>query len=141
LRDATRHAPRLVQPLQPRLVVLYSGDNDLANGRTPAQVEADFAAFVKAVRAHDRAVKVAVISIKPSPARAALLPAMRDANARLQRVANTTPGVAFIDVFTPMLGDDGKPRRELFIDDELHLSADGYRLWTKQIAPFLAPPG
>ena len=37
-----------------------------------------------------------------------------------------------------MLGEDGKPRRELFVGDGLHLNAKGYALWTKVVAPHLA---
>ena len=36
-----------------------------------------------------------------------------------------------------MLGEDGKPRRELFVGDGLHLNAKGYAS-TKVVAPHLA---
>ena len=38
-----------------------------------------------------------------------------------------------------MMGWDEKPRRELFVEDGLHLSPDGYRLWTTLVRPFLLP--
>lgn len=137
LRDATRHAGRLVAPHAPRLVVLYAGDNDLMNGRTPRQVEKDFVAFVKRVRQLTPDARIAFIAIKPSPARVQLLDAARNANRRIARAAATLKGVDFIDVFTPMLDAGGQPRAELFVEDRLHLNADGYRLWARLIAPYL----
>ena len=46
--------------------------------------------------------------------------------------------LAFIDIDTPMLGDDGKPRAELFIKDGLHLSDAGYKIWSDLVRPHLA---
>ena len=36
-----------------------------------------------------------------------------------------------------MLGDDGRPRRELFVEDGLHMNAEGYRLWNEKLLPVL----
>lgn len=137
IRDSTRYSARLIKPHQPRLVVLYAGDNDLMNGRTPRQVEKDFLAFVQRVRRDVPDVRIAFIAIKPSPSRAHLLDAARNANQRIARAAATLKGVEFIDVFTPMLGPNGQPRNELFLDDMLHLNAAGYALWTKIVGPYL----
>lgn len=137
IADATRYAGRIVTPYRPRLVVLYAGDNDLAEGGDASGVLADFEAFVAAVRRSAPATPVAFISIKPSPARAQLLPAMRRANALVRAYAGRTRGVRYIDVFDPMLDAEGMPRIELFGPDGLHMNARGYALWTRLIAPEL----
>jgi hypothetical protein len=36
-----------------------------------------------------------------------------------------------------MLNADGKPRKELFGDDMLHMNNEGYRIWTDLIRPHL----
>jgi lysophospholipase L1-like esterase len=36
-----------------------------------------------------------------------------------------------------MLGSDGRPRRELFLDDGLHLNDKGYAVWNAVLAPLL----
>src|SRR6185437_2251484 len=77
--DATFFADRIVAPYHPRAIVMYAGDNDLADG--------DFAAFVRKARALDPAVPIAFIAIKPSVARKALLPQIRQANALVRRYA------------------------------------------------------
>lgn len=137
IRDATRFAGRIVAPYRPRLVVMYAGDNDLAAGRTPQQVRDDFAAFVMRVRSDLPGVKIDWITIKPSPARANLLEAMRDANALVTKFAGSQSGVRVIDVFTPMLDANGQPRDGLFGGDGLHMNRAGYRVWIERIRPFL----
>lgn len=130
---------QLVVQYRPRQVIVYAGENDLAEGRTPAQVLESFQGFVRAVRAELPHVRLAYVSIKPSPARAQLMPQVREANALLQAYVQTLPQADFIDVFTPMLGAHGEPRAELFGPDRLHMSAQGYALWRSVIAPYVQP--
>lgn len=137
LRDATYFADRIVVPYQPRAVVLYAGDNDLAEGRTPQQVRDDFAAFVTKMRASLPQVRIAFVSIKPSPARQALLPKAHEANGLVRAWAGRQQGVDYLDVFTPMLAH-GQPRGELFVDDRLHMNRSGYEIWTGVVGPWLA---
>jgi hypothetical protein len=81
VRDSTFYAPRIVWPYEPRLIVLYAGDNDLASGRPARQVLEDWAAFVARVRERLPETTIAWISIKPSPSRVALMDTAREANA------------------------------------------------------------
>lgn len=140
IADATRHVDRLVVPARPRIVVFYAGDNDLAAGATPAQVRADFDAFVRSVRAKLPRTRILFVSIKPSPSRIALLPAMREANALIRADARRLKNVSYVDVFTPMLDAQGQPRSELFGPDGLHMNRAGYALWTRILAPHLDEP-
>jgi len=137
LSDCVKHLSRLVLRYQPKTVLVYAGDNDLAAGTAPQEVLRRFVAFVDGVRAALPATRIAYISIKPSPARVALLPEIRTANALIRDYAEQAPNVDYIDVYTPMLGANGLPRRELFREDALHLNADGYALWKRVIAPHL----
>jgi len=141
LADATYFARRIVTPYRPRLVVLYAGDNDLADGRTPDQVLEDYEAFVATVRKELSAVTIAYVSIKPSPSRAALLDKMRETNAKIRAAAQKGDGLLFVDVFTPMLGPDGQPRPELFGPDRLHMNRVGYELWIRILQPYLQETG
>ena len=137
IRDATYFAGRIVVPYRPRLIVMYAGDNDLAAGRTPQQVRDDFVAFVERVRHDLPQVAIAYIAIKPSPARMNLLGKMREANALISDVAKLGKAIRTVDVFTPMLDAEGKPRSELFGADLLHMNRAGYRVWIEKIGPVL----
>lgn len=135
--DATFFADRIVAPYHPRAIVMYAGDNDLADGDSPARVRDDFAAFVRTARSLDPGVPIAFIAIKPSVARKALLPRIRAANALVRRYAAQEHGVTYLDVFTPMLGPDGQPQMKWFIGDGLHMNRAGYALWVSIVGPWL----
>ena len=135
--DSVAHADLLVIRHKPATVVFYSGDNDIANGRTPRQVAGDYKAFVRKVHAALPATRIAFVGIKPSIQRWALVNKVRAANALVRDYAGTDERLAFVDVDAPMLGWDEKPRRDLFVADGLHLSAKGYELWTALVRPFV----
>lgn len=138
VRDSTWYADRIVVPYAPRLIVFYAGDNDLQAGRTPAQVRDDFVAFVQRVRKDLPDTRIAYISIKPSPSRARLMPKMAEANALIRHAASRLPRVDFIDVYSRMLDGAGRPRPELFREDQLHMNRAGYDIWRDALAPELA---
>lgn len=138
--DSLAYVDRLVLPYQPRQIVFYAGDNDLAAGKTPKQVAADFRAFVGKVRKALPQCRISYIAIKPSPSRWQLEKQGREANQRIARWMRGRKRLDFIDVWTPMLGADGRPRAELFVQDRLHLNAEGYRLWAGLVRPCLDPP-
>lgn len=140
LSDALRYAPRIVIPYRPRLVVLYEGDNDLNAGKSPETVTRDFQAFVALVHKALPETRIAFIAIKPSPSRWSRIAQIRTVNDWVRRYADADPRILYVDVFTPMLGSDGLPRKELFIEDQLHLNAQGYALWREILAPIVAAP-
>ncbi|WP_368562761.1 SGNH/GDSL hydrolase family protein [Pseudoxanthomonas sp. UTMC 1351] len=136
LRDSTYYADRIIVPYAPRKILIYAGDNDLGSGRSPQQLREDFRAFVRRVRHDLPNVEIACIAIKPSPSRAHLLDAQRQANALIAADAKML-GVEFIDIFTPMLDATGQPREELFVKDRLHMNRAGYDIWRSVISPYL----
>ena len=89
--------------------------------------------FTEAVRRAQPDVQIALVSIKPSPLRAALLPSIRATNEAIRAYLSSVPNSRFIDVFTQMLDGHGVPRAELFRDDRLHMNTTGYALWRREI--------
>ncbi len=134
MSDCTRYLGRLVIPYKPRLVLVYAGDNDIAEGKSPTDVLASFQKFVEGIHKELPATRIAYISIKPSPARAALIPQIQETNRLIERYTSEKENLEFIDVFTRMLDRDGRPRPELFRADALHLNETGYTLWRGIIA-------
>lgn len=137
IADSTHYAGRIIIPHRPRLIVLYAGDNDLANGKSPERVAEDFREFVGRVRRDLPQSRVAFIAIKPSPARRQLFEKQKAANEMIKKYISGEKGLVYIDVFTPMLNADGNPRPELFVGDGLHLNREGYALWKSVTAPHL----
>jgi lysophospholipase L1-like esterase len=138
LADAVRLVDRLILPHAPRTVVLYAGDNDIDAGMTTENVAVQFERFVRAIHAKLPQTRIVYIGIKPSPQRWITIDRMRAANAMIRQFCSRDDRLAFIDVDGVMLGWDEKPRAELYMPDGLHLSAQGYQLWTMLLRPFLA---
>ena len=135
--DSVNHVDLLVIRHKPRIIVFYAGDNDIAAGKTPRQVADDFKTFVASVHAALPSTRIAFIGIKPSILRWELIAKMREANALIRTHTTGDDRLGFIDVDGPMLGWDEKPRKNLFVEDGLHLTPLGYELWTVLVRPFL----
>lgn len=137
LADVVYRAPAIVIPYKPRLIVLYAGDNDLANGRTPENILEEFRAFVGVVRKSLPDTRIAFISIKPSWARVALLEKMKVTNDLIRRYIEKEPGLIYVDVFSRMLSPAGQPRAALLASDSLHMNETGYKLWRHVLLPIV----
>ena len=138
LGDAAKYAERIVIPYKPRVVVVYGGDNDLNAGKTPEAVFADYRVLRDKVNAALPETKIVFVSIKPSPSRWKLREKALEANRLIREEITKGKGQVFIDVWGPMLGEDGMPRAELFLKDQLHMNETGYEIWYKLVEPHLA---
>jgi len=137
IADSIQFAERIILPYQPKVIVLYAGDNDIAGGNSPARVAEDFKTFVMKIRKTLPKTRIVFISIKPSIARWKLVDKMREANALIKGQIEKDALLEYVDADRPMLGADGMPQSELFIADGLHLNEKGYRLWASLVKPHL----
>jgi len=124
-------------PYKPRKIVIYSGDNDLARGKSPDEVMADFKELLQVIHAKVPQAQVGVISVKPSIQRWKLVDSFLAVNVMLRALDKQDDRLVLIDIEQKMLGPDGKPDPELFVADGLHLTPKGYAIWTAAVAPFL----
>jgi lysophospholipase L1-like esterase len=134
MADATHFADRIVIPYKPRHVLVYEGDNDLAAGKSAEQVVNDFKEFVAKVHAALPKTKISYIAIKPSPSREKFRDKALAVNSAVKKLAHWNPRIEYIDVWNPMLGENGKPRPDIFLADKLHMNATGYEIWRKVIS-------
>ena len=133
--EAIHYLPRTVLKYKPRTVVVYEGDNDLTLDWGPRQLADDYGSFVRAVRDSLPNAKIVFISVKPSPSRWRLVDQVREANRLVRAIVARDPLQSYADVFTPMLGPNGRPKPELFLADSLHMTPAGYAIWRTQLAP------
>jgi lysophospholipase L1-like esterase len=127
---------RLVPPVHPRSLLLYAGDNDLGDGQAVEAVFASFLALADKVKVSLGAVPFGFLSVKPSPARAAINDRIRRLNELVRHEIESRQSGYYVDVFSAMLDKSGKPRPELFLADSLHLNREGYRLWGRVLQPY-----
>ena len=135
LADVVYYIDRILIRYRPRRVVLYAGDNDMVEGRTPEQVVGDYRAFIARLRSALPKARVVYVAIKPSPSRRIYIDRMRETNQRIRAEIARDSLQTYVDIFTPMLNATGQPRPELFLSDSLHLSRAGYLLWRSLLAP------
>ena len=133
VRDTTHFVERIVLKWKPKAIVLYAGDNDIANGRTPRQVSDDFKELVKTIHAKLPQTTIHFIAVKPSPSRMKLFDKQTEANKLVKSYCQSDPKLNYIDIVPTMLMPDGQPNPELFQKDNLHLNEKGYALWTTAI--------
>lgn len=137
MADSARYVDRIVIPAKPKVIVLYAGDNDIANKKTPTQVRDGYRIFRDKVQAALPDTQIVLIGLKPSPSRWKLKDAAQEANRLLLAEVNAGKNQTFVDVWPAMLGSDGMPRAELFQKDNLHMTEDGYKIWNQLVEPHL----
>ena len=126
---------RVIPPLQPRSLLLYAGDNDLGDGREPEDTLDRFRSLADKVAESLGPIPLGFVSVKASPARYPIINRIRRLNELVRRDIESRPFVYYVDVFSEMLDLSGKPRPEHFLEDGLHLSRLGYRLWSRLLEP------
>lgn len=141
LSDLNEFLDRLVVPAAPRLLLIYGGDNDVAAGKSPERVLADFKELVGRVRQSLPKTRIGFVAIKPSPSREAQMAAQREANRLVRRWARRWRRVEFLDVATPLLDPAGRPDPQYFGRDRLHLNAAGYERWLQVLGPYVQRRG
>lgn len=136
--DSTHFADRLIFPHEPKQIFLRAGGNDIHAGRTPRQVAADFAEFVRVFHARLPKSEIFYISVSPAPSRWGESDKYRELNRLIREMALEMPRIGFVDTFDMVLAPDGQARPELFVKDRLHFSPEGYKLLRERVRPFLA---
>jgi lysophospholipase L1-like esterase len=137
LADAVYYIDRLVLQYKPRVVVVYSGENDINAGVPVRRVLEDLKQFIALVHKDDPATRIIVVSLKPSPVREKHLGKVREYNRLASDYIKGIRNVEFADIFTPMLTSDGKFRDELYVSDRLHMTPAGYAIWTDILVPMV----
>ena len=135
--DNTHLADQLILPYRPSTILFYAGDNDLW-ARKPVDVTVrHFKEFTEKIRAALPETQIVFVSIRPSIARWEIWPAMQEANRGITAIIDADPNLHYADIVPVMLGADGRPRRELLIADDLHLTPLGYLEWGAVVKPIV----
>ncbi|HWB02656.1 MAG TPA: GDSL-type esterase/lipase family protein [Verrucomicrobiales bacterium] len=141
IADATHFADRLIFPVEPRVIFLRSGGNDIHNGKSPQQVLEDYKQFVSTVHAKLPQTQIVYIGLAPTIARIKEVDKGNELMALIKTFTATNPKLKFIDTADTTPGPDGKPRADLFIADGLHFNDAGYKILAERVRPFMPPAG
>jgi lysophospholipase L1-like esterase len=139
LKDQIQYRYDVIFPYQPKQIVMYCGENDFADSDTvtSAIVVERFITLFRLIRNKYPDVPFAYVAMKLSPSRIHLQSKVKEANERIKSHLRSISKCVFIDVYTAMLNADGTIKNELFIEDRLHMNANGYAIWKRLIGPHL----
>jgi hypothetical protein len=135
--DVTHFADQILFPYEPKMIFFRAGGNDIANGKSPEDVFADYKEFVATVHARLPDTDIVFISWNPTPSRWAQHEKEETLNRLVRDFTKQTPHLQYCETSDMVLGKDGKPRPELFEPDRLHFNAAGYQLLAARVRPFL----
>lgn len=134
--DLETHLFPLVIRLEPSRVFIYEGDNDVWGDIPVAAILTSLDNIVNRLQLIDPNMEIYLIGAKPSPSRWEKKANYEIFNQKLKEYSQSKNGVEFIDTWTALTDSEGKPRPELFIQDQLHLNEKGYEIWTEIFEPY-----
>ena len=126
MNDVIYYFDRIVAKYNPRAIVLYEGDNDLAWGLSPETILNQLDILVDMIKLELPDTRLYILSVKPSIARANLWALAQEVNAGFALRAESDENIFHIDVDTYLLDESGGFRSDLYLTDFLHLNAAGY---------------
>jgi hypothetical protein len=133
--DLVAFADRVVLRYRPKVLVVYTGSNDLHAKLTPAEALADYAKFLTMVHEKLPTARVVVSSVKFAPSRASEMDAVRQLNAALESWTKDKPWIRWVEASSYLLDSNGRPIESLYRADRLHLNDEGYAKWNAIIGP------
>jgi len=135
-----QYADDVIFKYDPRQILIYCGENDLT-GRPEVTADSVLQRFLRLmalIRTRLPRVPVVFLSLKPSPSREHLLPAMREANRLIAAHIRKMRRTRYLDVHNPMLNADGSMKADIYVSDRLHMNRKGYEIWMPLLRPLLA---
>ena len=135
MNDVAYFLDPAVLDLEPRAVMIYEGDNDIARGISQAAILSSLQGIIEQLHFRDPQIRVYVFSIKPSLARMSLWASMQAVNQSFKSLAEGNDRVFYVDVATAMLNDNGRPDPDLFIDYEKTAELDNGKNYPREGVP------
>ncbi len=135
--DLETHLFPLVIRLEPSRVFVYEGDNDIWAGVEAASILTSLDNIVNRLQLINPNIEIFLISAKPSPSRWEKNQNYLIFNQKLKEYCQAKEGVTFVDTWKALTDPAGNPRPELYLDDQLHLNADGYGIWAALFKPYV----
>jgi len=128
--------------VNPKVVVLLAGTNNIGTGAQAADVTKGIEAILKTIRAKAPEATIVLTAIFPRNDNPRFLPVINEVNASLPKLADGAK-VRFLNI-NGKLADNQGNLLEGIAPDRLHLSVKGYQIWADALKPIfteiLGPP-
>lgn len=135
LSDFAVYAERIIAPHPCSAIVIFIA-NDITGSdkdKTPSEVASLFRHSLNIIRKSHPETPVFWIEVTPTPSRWKVWPQIQEANRLIKKVCEKQENTYFISTSASFLNPEGTPMDGYFVEDKLHLNADGYKLWTQII--------
>lgn len=127
---------------KPTKIFLLIGINDVARGKTPAEIAEGIARIAKKIKADTPDTKLYIQSVLPVtpyynqyPNHTKRWEMVAEIN-RLVKEFTEKEQLTYIDLYTHFADESGQLKKE-YSNDGLHLMGNGYLLWKKILRPYL----
>ena len=126
----------LITRYKPSAVVLYVGSNDLSNGEgVSGQKNAENTILLlKRITKKLKKTPVFYISVNPCWTRKGAWQEIAVSNNLVRKFCQRKKNLYYIDITEDFSRADGTPDPVLFLPDQLHPSAQGYKIWARKVA-------
>ena len=136
--DLVRYARRIIVPLKPRVVVVFSGGNDIMAGKKAETIVADFRDFVDIIRNETPQTAIYYLSIRPVLKFPEYSADFQEVNALIRDFSRDTQAAKCIEIWDQFIDPEtGNVGEKYAGEDMVHMSRAGYELWTSIIKPVL----
>ncbi len=124
-----------VLALEPEVIILSIGGNDLLNNRCPGKTIEYTELIFQLIHAKRPGTRIIVVSIPPTSVDRAnqIVP---DYNAELRSAARDA-GVVFLDLWPALVAPDGDKIDPRYQADSIHINEAGYRRWAELMLTLL----
>ena len=129
--DVLTYIKDIVLPYNASQIVYYEGDNDIPQGVPIDSILFNIKTFVEIVKEENPETEIFIISPKPAIVRMKYWKTYLELNRKLKEFALTSDGIEFVDVASGMFLSDGSLDKSLFLEDNLHMNSEGYKIWAK----------
>ena len=136
--DLIHFTDRLVTPHKNAKAIVCFVANDLTGiwdtpkiKIRPDQLNRLFSYFTKQVEKIAPEMPIFLIEITPTPSKWGIWNKTAKANDLMKTYCESKENIHFISTRQDFLDENQLPRPELFIEDQLHLNREGYKLWAQ----------
>jgi len=130
--DLLYYIDELVINFNPKKVVIYEGDNDINSGQDINFIYKNILKIIERIKNKNDKIKIILISAKPSISRWHLRDKYIQLNQKYRELANKSDFIEFADTWSAMV-ENGVLKKDIFIEDGLHLNEKGYEIWEKTL--------
>lgn len=135
LRDAIFYTDALLGNHDPSMIIGFIA-NDIKGDpadESPRKVKRLFKFFVDQIRKKHPTIPFLWVEITPTKNRWAQWKQIERLNKKIKTYCEKTDNLYFVATTEAFLNAKGLPKTELFVEDQLHLNAEGYALWSSII--------